>query len=142
MPDPDAALERWYAAEREIAVRHLIDRYAHACDTDDVDLVVSLFGVDGEVSVRGESKRGNDLRAFYESRLAVPSLHFSTGLTVSERHDGLLDATCGFFAIEMPDDRWSGIAGRYTDIIEIADGVARFVTRRIMTHGRFSGAPR
>jgi hypothetical protein len=127
---------------REVAVRRLIDLYAHACDTDDVELLVSLFGSGGEVCVRGESKRGDDLRAYYAPRLAVPSLHFTTGLTVSERDDGLVDATCGFFAIEMPSDRWRGIAGRYTDVIDIsegADGSASFVSRTITTVGQFSG---
>lgn len=125
--------------DSEIAVRRLIDRYAHACDTDDADLIASLFGADGEVCLRGETRRGDALRSFYESRLAVPSLHFMTGLTISKRPDGLFDATCGFFAIEMPDGDWSGVAGRYTDIIEITDGVARFVSRTITTSGRFSG---
>jgi hypothetical protein len=136
--------EHRITVDREIAVRRLLDLYAHACDTADVELLVSLFGSGGEVRVRGESKRGDDLRAYYAPRIAVPSLHFTTGLTVSERADGLVDATCGFFAIEMPSDRWRGVAGRYTDVIDIsdgADGAARFVSRSITTIGQFSGIP-
>lgn len=127
------------AIEVEVAIRRLLDRYAHGCDTDDAALVASLFepfdtrsgATGGTLIVRGATHAGDDVLKFYASRLTVPSLHFMTGLTTSGRSDGHFDGTCGFFAIEMPDESPRGIAGRYTDVIEVADARARFVQREI-----------
>jgi hypothetical protein len=125
--DPD----RFEEIQREVSVRRLVDRYAHGCDTDDAALVASLFGDDGVLLVRDDVWAGDDLVRYYEARLTLPTLHFTTGLTITERADGLLDSTCGFIAIEMPGDEVRAVAGRYTDTVRVVDGEATFVSRRI-----------
>jgi hypothetical protein len=122
--------------EREVAVRRLIDRYAHGCDTNDPALVASLFGATGELVVRGVVYTGNEIREFYTGRLDIPTLHFMTGITIAERGDDLLDVTCGLFALEMPDEAARGVVGRYHDVVRLADGVAEFVRREIDISGR------
>lgn len=127
----EPARARLDRVERELAVRRLIDHYSHGCDADDAELVVSLFGSEGRVVVRGVSRSGQELRDFYVGHLSMPTLHFTTGMTMSERTDGLLDVTCGLLALEMPEGETTLVAGRYRDVVEVIDGAARFVEREI-----------
>jgi hypothetical protein len=122
----------------EIAVRRLLDHYADACDRDDAERVGELFDGDGVLIVRGREYRGGEIVEFYRERLDVASLHFTTGMHLSTRPDGLVGSTCGFAAIEMPDDGWSLVTGRYDDVVRVDSGTARFVERRISVRGRRS----
>jgi hypothetical protein len=127
----DDGLDRLERVERELAVRRLIDRYAHACDTDDAELAASLYAADGALVVRETSRSGGQILDYYRGRLALPTLHFTTGLTIAERDDGLLDVTCGFLALEVPGGSARAVVGRYHDVVRVVDGDARFVMRHI-----------
>lgn len=119
-----------------MAVRRLVDHYADRCDHQDAAGVAALFAADGALHVRDGAYRGDDIEAFYAARLGRTTLHFTTGLRVAIRPDGLVDSTCGFAAIEMPDDGWSLATGRYVDVVRVESGAARFVSRRITVFGR------
>jgi hypothetical protein len=134
----DDQLER---LTREVVVRRLIDGYADACDHDDAVAVASLFAADGVLRVRDREYRGDDIVAFYAERLDLASLHFTTGLRLTDRPDGRIASTCGFAALEMPADGWAVVTGRYDDVVRIADGDARFVERRISVFGRRALGP-
>lgn len=126
--------------EIELAIRRLLDAYAHACDSDDAAAVAALFTDDGELRYDDRTWTGDEIEAFYASRLDLPSLHFTTGLRWTRRDatDGvtLVDSTCGFLAVEYPDDRTSLAMGRYVDEIRIDTGIARFAARRLVPAGR------
>jgi hypothetical protein len=123
--------------ERELAVRRLIDVYARACDTNDVDLVVSLFARGGRLLVGDDARSGEQLRAFYQRRFDRPTLHFVTGLTIEERAADVVSC-CRFLAVEMPPTGTRLVAGRYDDVIAIENGDARFRSRRITVDRRMS----
>lgn len=122
--------------ETELAIRRLLDRYVHCCDTIDVDAVARLFGDDGVLTVRGRSYSGDAVVGFYRARLTVPTLHAVTGLQMAARADGRVDSTCGFTAVEMRDEAWTLVIGRYTDVVEVRDLEARFVERTIDIVGK------
>ena len=121
--------------ERELAAHRLLQQYAAAVDARDPEGVAALFAPGGTLTVRDLELTGADIADFYRSRLTFPTLHFVTGITVAER-DGRLDVACGFFAIEMPESGWSGVAGRYQDVIRVEASVATFVSRTITVHQR------
>lgn len=122
--------------EREVAAHRLLHHYAAAVDARDPDGVAALFAPGGTLTVRDLDLTGAAIADFYRSRLTVPTLHFVTGITVAERTDGRLDVACGFFAIEMPESGWSGVAGRYQDVMRVETSVATFVSRTIAVHQR------
>ena len=122
--------------ERELAAHRLLQQYAGAVDLRDPGGVAALFAPGGTLTVRDVELTGAEIAEFYRSRLTFPTLHFVTGITVVERTDGRLDVACGFFAIEMPDTGWSGVAGRYQDVIRVEAAVATFVSRTIAIHQR------
>lgn len=130
------------SVERELAAHRLLQRYAASVDSGDAEAVASLFTPDGHLVVRDRSYAGTELVDFYRSRLTFPTLHFVTGIVTAERGDGLIDVSCGFFAIEMPSDGWSGVAGRDADVVRVGDGAARFVSRTISVHERVALARR
>lgn len=126
-------------------VHRLLHRYIAAVDGRDADGVAACFVSDGRLTVRGVGYAGDEIAAFYSEKLIVPTLHFITGVTIGARDDGLVTSTCGLFAIEMHDDGWRGIAGRYDDVITVdPDGrrdAARFVSRSITFHPRVRLSP-
>lgn len=125
----------------EWAVHRLLHRYVAAVDARDIDAVGACFGADGVMTVRGGEYTGEGLRAFYRDHLVVPTLHFVTGIAVTDRTDGLVASTCGLFAIEMHADGWRGLAGRYDDVIRIEGDVATFVRRAITLGDRVRLTP-
>jgi hypothetical protein len=125
----------------EWAVHRLLHRYIDAADRCDADAVGECFDGDGVLLVRGTERRGDEIVAFYRQRLTVPTLHFVTGITVSERAGGLVDAGCGLLAMEMPETGWTAVAGRYDDVIRLDGDDARFVSRTITIDSRFALAP-
>ena len=112
-------------------VHQLLHRYVAAVDARDIDAIAACFGAQGVMTVRGGEYTGDALRAFYRDHLVVPTLHFVTGIAVSDRPDGLVDSTCGLFAIEMHPDGWRGLAGRYHDVIRLDGDTATFERRAI-----------
>ena len=125
MTETAAEFARWNAVNR------LLHRYVAAVDARDIEAVAACFGAGGVMTVRGGEYVGDALRAFYRDHLVVPTLHFVTGVAVSERADGLVASTCGLFAIEMHADGWRGLAGRYDDVIRLDGDTATFVRRAI-----------
>jgi hypothetical protein len=126
---------------RELAVHRLLHRYVAAVDAQDVDAIRVCFGANGSMALRGVERTGDELADFYRARLAFPTLHLITGITIADRPDGLVVAGCGLFAIEMPDDGWRAVSGRYDDVIRIDGGTATFVRREITIAGRVRLSP-
>lgn len=140
--DQIGALDRVERLERELAVRRLVDRYAHGCDANDPAAVAALFDDEGALLVRDAVYTGDEIAAFYRGRLDLTTLHFVAGLAVDERADGLIDATCGFVAIEIPPSGARLVIGRYTDVVRVENGAGHFVSRRIdVTHKVPSTSP-
>jgi SnoaL-like domain len=125
----------------EWAVHRLLHRYVAAVDGREPGAVATCFGADGVLAVRGHEYTGNELCAFYRERLVVPTLHFVTGISVTERPDGVVTSTCGLFAIEMHGDGWRGVAGRYDDVIRVDGDDATFVRRTIILGERVRLSP-
>lgn len=125
----------------EWAVHRLLHRYVAAVDGRDADAVAACFGTDGVLAVRGVERTGDEIAGFYRDKLTVPTLHFVTGIAVTERPDGLVASTCGLFAIEMRDTGWTGVAGRYDDMIRMDGDAATFVHRAISLGDRVRLTP-
>jgi hypothetical protein len=126
---------------RELAVHRLLQRYVAAVDAHDIAAIRACFGDDGLLTVRGTSYTGDELADFYRAHLTFPTLHLVTGITITDRPDGLVVAGCGLFAIEMPDDGWRGVSGRYDDVIRVDGTTATFVHRSITIAGRARLSP-
>lgn len=122
--------------EIELAVRRLLDAYAHACDTADAAGVAALFVEGGELRVGDGVWTGEGIVDFYASRLDVPTIHTTSGLSWRRRDDGIVDSTCRLLAVEYPEDRTSLALGRYEDELAVQGIDARFVSRRIVVDGR------
>lgn len=122
-------------------VHQLLHRYVAAVDAQDVDAIRACFGVDGTMLLRGVERTGDELGAFYRAQLTFPTLHLISGITVDPRPDGLVDAGCTLFAVEMREDGWRGVAGRYDDVVRVDDGAATFVRRHITISQRVRISP-
>jgi hypothetical protein len=129
------------SVERELAAHRLLHHYAASVDARDPDAVAALFAPGGTLVLRDLELTGPAIADFYRSRLTFPTLHFVTGITVAERPDGWLDVACGFFAIEMPAAGWSGVAGRYHDLVRVEAGSGAFVSRSITVDQRVALSP-
>ncbi len=125
----------------EWQVHRLLHRYIAAVDAHDADAVAACFDDGGVLVVRGVERSGGEIVAFYREKLTVPTLHFVTGISVIERPDGVVAAGCGLFALEMADTGWSGVAGRYDDLIRIAEGDATFARRELTIDQRVRLTP-
>lgn len=122
-------------------VHQLLHRYVAAVDAHDIDAIRACFATDGTMVLRGVERRGDELAAFYRAQLTFPTLHLITGITVSARPDDLVGAGCGLFAIEMRDDGWRGVVGRYDDVVRIDGATATFVRREITIARRVRISP-
>lgn len=122
-------------------VHRLLHRYVAAVDAQDVDTIRACFGTDGTLVLRGVERRGDDLAAFYRERLAFPTLHLITGITVTSGPGGDVTAGCGLFAVEMRDDGWRGVVGRYDDVVHVDGDAATFVRREITIARRVRISP-
>lgn len=125
----------------EWSVHRLLHRYIAAVDACDPAAIAACFGTDGVMTVRGREYTGAPLTEFYRDHLVVPTLHFVTGISVTPRPEGLVGSTCGLFAIEMHDDGWRGITGRYDDVIRVDGDTSTFVHRAITLGDRVRLSP-
>ena len=125
----------------ELAVHRLLHRYVAAVDALDPEQVGACFAPGGVLVVRGVERTDEQIVAFYRERLTFPTLHLITGITIASRDDGLVEAGCNLFAIEMRESGWHGVSGRYDDVIRVEDARAVFVRRHIGIHQRVTLTP-
>jgi hypothetical protein len=120
------------SAEDRLEIHELNSRYAWASDTGDVELLLSLYAVDGSFSGRGGTVKGHDeLRRQLEER---PPDRYGTQHTVTNivlwRQNESVQAT-SYCVIVGPTDDGSLIRTRgfYRDQIVRADGHWVFASR-------------
>ncbi len=135
-PDAEALLARLRRLEDVEAARGLLASYARACDAQDLEAVVSLFGPDAQVAVPGASWQGREgVRQFYsEAWAADPSRksHFVANVrAVSHQVDSV--TVDSYFMYTAAGDRSSVLGwGEYRDEIDTS-GPQPLFTRKEMS---------
>jgi len=123
--------------EAEVA-RNLLHTYAEILDDPTPEQVAALFTDDGVLSVPAGDFAGRDaITGFYRDRLGPGSSekrHFIMNVRTRPQGPGLVEVA-SYFVFTAREPAASGLGwGTYLDLIEVADGVARFRHKTITPH--------
>lgn len=138
MSDLDALLARVERLEEAELARNLLHAYAEELDDPTPEAVAALFTEDGVLSVpTGDFTGRTGITAFFRDRTGPGSSekrHFIMNVRTRPLAPGLVEVASYFvFTAREPDA--SGLGwGTYLDVIEVADGTARFRSKTITPH--------
>lgn len=132
-----ALLDRVARLEEAELARNLLHAYAEVLDDPTPEAVAALFADDGVLRVPAGDFAGRDAVAgFYRDRLVGGSekRHFLMNVRTRALGPGLVEVA-SYFVFTARDTAASGLGwGTYLDVIEVADGRARFRSKTITPH--------
>lgn len=135
--DLHALLARVARLEEAELARNLLHAYAEVLDDPTPEAVAALFTEDGVLGVpAGEFAGREAVAGFYRDRLAGASekRHFIVNVRTRPLGPGLVELA-SYFLFTAREPASSGLGwGTYLDIVEVADGVARFRHKTITPH--------
>jgi uncharacterized protein (TIGR02246 family) len=136
-PDLQSLLDRVARLEEAELARNLLHAYAEALDDPVPEDVARLFAHDGVLSVPAGDFTGRDeITGFYRDRLAGASekRHFIMNVRTRMLGPGLVEVA-SYFVFTAREADASGIGwGTYLDVVEVAEGSARFARKTITPH--------
>ena len=138
MSDHEALLARIERLEEAELARNLLHAYAEELDDPTPEAVAALFTDDGVLSVPSGDFTGHaGITEFFRDRTgpgAPEKRHFITNVRTRSLAPGTVEVASYFvFTSREPDA--SGLGwGTYLDVIEVADGTARFRSKTITPH--------
>ncbi|MEV4999743.1 nuclear transport factor 2 family protein [Nocardioides sp. LML1-1-1.1] len=138
MSDLDALLARVARLEEAELARNLLHAYAEELDDPTPEAVADLFTEDGMLSVpAGDFTGRTGITAFYRDRLGPGSSekrHFIMNVRTRSLGPGVVEVA-SYFVFTARDPDASGLGwGTYLDVVEVADGTARFRRKTITPH--------
>lgn len=138
MSDLDALLARVARLEEAELARNLLHAYAEELDDPTPEAVAALFTEDGVLSVPSGDFAGRAaIAGFYRDRVgpgASEKRHFITNLRTRSVAPGIIEVA-SYFVFTARDPDASGLGwGTYLDVVEVADGTARFRSKTITPH--------